>query len=152
MVAHSVRSGMWQISPSRRTTASASPSRSSIRGTSYSSGAVRLAMAFSLGMLQNREIFSRMSWGMASPHRHRITSGWMPRLSSSLAECWVGLLFSSPVPGMDTISDTWMNITLCRPRSWATCRMASRKGWDSMSPTVPPISTMATSASGTSRA
>ena len=83
--------------------------------------------------------------------RHIITSGWMPRLSSSLAECWVGLLFSSPVPGMDTMRETWMNMTLCRPRSAATWRMDSRKGWDSMSPTVPPISTMATSVPGVSR-
>ncbi len=80
-----------------------------------------------------------------------ITSGWMPRLSSSLAECWVGLDFSSPEPGMDTMRDTWMNITFCRPRSAATCRMASKKGWLSMSPTVPPISTMAASASSPSR-
>ena len=35
-----------------------------------------------------------------------------------------------------------------RPCSAATCRMASRKGWLSMSPTVPPISVMTTSASG----
>ena len=108
-------------------------------------------MAFSTGILQNREIFSRMSRGMGLSLRHMITSGWMPRLSSSLAECWVGLLFSSPVPGMDTMRETWMNMTLCRPRSAATWRMDSRKGWDSMSPTVPPISTMATSVPGVSR-
>ena len=35
-------------------------------------------------------------------------------LSSSLTECWVGLLFSSPLPGMDTISGTWMYSTFCR--------------------------------------
>jgi hypothetical protein len=33
-----------------------------------------------------------------------------------------------------------------RPRSNLNCRIASRKGRDSISPTVPPISTMATSA------
>ena len=32
-------------------------------------------------------------------------------------------------------------------RSARTWRMASRKGWDSMSPTVPPISQMTTSTS-----
>jgi len=32
------------------------------------------------------------------------------------------------------------------PRSWFICRTASRKGMDSMSPTVPPSSTMHTSA------
>ncbi len=61
MVAHSVRSGAWQISPKRRTTTSASPSRSSMRGTSYSSSAVRLGMAWSTGILQNREILFKMS-------------------------------------------------------------------------------------------
>ena len=94
------------MSPSRRTTASAKPSRSSIKGTSYKIGAVRLGMAWSTGMLQNRAILSRMSWGMGASLRHKITSGWMPRLSSSLAECWVGLDFSSPDPGMATMRDT----------------------------------------------
>ena len=28
--------------------------------------------------------------------RHTITSGWMPRLRSSVTECWVGLVFCSP--------------------------------------------------------
>ena len=77
---------MWQISPSRRTTTSASPSRSSIRGTSYSTGAVRLGMAFSTGMLQNREIFSKISRGTGASLRQMMTSGWMPRESSSLAD------------------------------------------------------------------
>jgi hypothetical protein len=77
--------------------------------------------------------------------RHTSTSGWMPTLSSSLTECCVGLLFSSPLPGMDTISGTWMYSTFSRPFSAATCRMASRNGWLSMSPTVPPISVMTTS-------
>ena len=107
-------------------------------------------MAHSRGMLQNREILSRISPGTGASERQRITSGWMPRLKSSLAECWVGLLFSSPEPGMATMRDTWTNMTLWRPRSAATWRMASRKGWDSMSPTVPPISTMATSVSSVS--
>src|SRR5579871_5686619 len=36
----------------------------------------------------------------------------------------------------------------CLPTSRATCRIASRKGSPSMSPTVPPISVMTTSTSG----
>ena len=59
----------------------------------------------------------------------------------------MGLLLSSPEPGIWTISGTWMNSTSPRGRSAATWRMASRKGWDSMSPTVPPISVMTTSTS-----
>ena len=38
-----------------------------------------------------------------------------------------------------------MKKQLSRPMSWRTWRAASRKGWDSMSPTVPPISVMITS-------
>jgi hypothetical protein len=32
--------------------------------------------------------------------RHSSTSGWMPMLRSSLTECWVGLVFSSPAAAM----------------------------------------------------
>ena len=33
---------------------------------------------------------------MASSERHTMASGWMPRLRSSVTECWVGLVFCSP--------------------------------------------------------
>ena len=36
---------------------------------------------------------SDMGW----PERHTMTSGWMPRLRSSVTECWVGLVFCSPL-------------------------------------------------------
>ena len=35
-------------------------------------------------------------------------SGWMPIERSSLTECWVGLVFSSPAVGMYGISVRWM--------------------------------------------
>ncbi len=35
---------------------------------------------------------SEMGWS----DRHTMTSGWMPRLRSSVTECWVGLVFCSP--------------------------------------------------------
>ena len=41
----------------------------------------------------------------------------------------------------------WMKQVLLRPSSMPIWRIASRNGSDSMSPTVPPISTIATSAS-----
>ena len=76
-----------------------------------------------------------------------MTSGWMPMPRSSLTECWVGLVFSSPVAASAGSSVTWMYSTLVRPTSLRIWRMASRKGSDSMSPTVPPTSTMTTSGS-----
>ena len=75
-----------------------------------------------------------------------MTSGWMPMPRSSLTECWVGLVFSSPVAASAGSSVTWMYSTFVRPTSLRIWRMASRKGSDSMSPTVPPTSTMTTSA------
>ena len=138
-------SGSTTGSPSLRQATRHSPSRSSSSGTSYRVEAVTLGMTQSSSTLQNRAIFRRMSPVMGLSVRHTRMSGWMPMLSSSFTECWVGLLFSSPLPGMDTISGTWMYSTFSLPFSAATCRMASRKGWLSMSPTVPPISEMTTS-------
>lgn len=80
--------------------------------------------------------------------RRTIASGWMPMLRSAATECWVGLVFSSPLGPMYGSSETWRKNTLSRPTSWRTWRTASRKGSDSMSPTVPPTSVMTTSTSG----
>jgi hypothetical protein len=35
--------------------------------------------------------------GISRSERHTIASGWMPMLRSSATECWVGLVFSSPL-------------------------------------------------------
>ena len=72
-------------------------------------------------------------------------SGWMPMESISLTECWVGLVLSSCAAAIQGTSVTWTKTVFSRPSSWRIWRMASRKGSDSMSPTVPPISTMVTS-------
>ena len=56
-------------------------------------------MTFSGGMLQKRDILFRMSSGTSCSERHTMTSGWIPRASSSLAECCVGLDLSSLEPG-----------------------------------------------------
>ena len=74
-------------------------------------------------------------------------SGWMPMRRSSLTECCVGLVFSSPAWPMYGTSVRWMNMQLRRPTSTGNWRIASRNGSDSMSPTVPPISVMTTSTS-----
>ena len=51
---------------------------------------------------------------------------------------------------MKGTSVRWMKNALSRPISWRNCRMASRNGSDSMSPTVPPISVITTSCSADS--
>ena len=43
----------------------------------------------------------------AASLRHTMTSGWMPRLRSSVTECWVGLVFCSPDGPMNGTSVTW---------------------------------------------
>ncbi len=71
-------------------------------------------------------------------------SGWMPIPRSSLTECWVGFVFTSPVAPICGSQVTWTYSTFRRPTSLRIWRMASRKGRDSMSPTVPPTSTTTT--------
>ena len=44
-----------------------------------------------------------------------MTSGWMPMPRSSLTECWVGLVLSSPVAARAGSSVTWTYRTLRRP-------------------------------------
>ena len=71
----------------------------------------------------------------------------MPISRSFLTLCWVGLVLSSPAVGIHGTS------VRCRKAHWPgpilrlIWRTASRNGSDSMSPTVPPISTIATSTS-----
>ena len=64
---------------------------------------------------------------------------------SSLTECCVGFVFSSPAASMNGTSVTWRYMTFSAPTSRRNWRIASRNGSDSMSPTVPPISLMTTS-------
>ena len=101
-------SGSPAFKPSLRHTTRHRPSFSSSSGTSYRVEAVRFWITQSSLTLQNRAIFRRMSSGSGLSVRQTSTSGWMPTLRSSFTECWVGLLFSSPLPGMDTTSGTWM--------------------------------------------
>ena len=56
----------------------------------------RAEITASTGRLANSAIFSRISRDSASSERHTTMSGWMPMRRSSLTECCVGLVFSSP--------------------------------------------------------
>ena len=66
---------------------------------------------------------------------------------SSFTLCCVGLVFSSCAAAIQGTRVTCTKTQLSRPCSWRIWRMASRNGSDSISPTVPPISTITTSTS-----
>ena len=101
----------------------------------------------SIGSDANSAIFLRTSLGRPPSERQISMSGAIPMRRSSLTECCVGLVLSSPAWPMYGTSVRWMNITLRRPTSTGNWRIASRNGSDSMSPTVPPISVITTSTS-----
>ena len=50
----------------------------------------------SMGTSHCSEIFCFRSSEIIRSDRQTMTSGWMPRLRSSVTECWVGLVFCSP--------------------------------------------------------
>ncbi len=56
---------------------------------------------------QRLEILRLRSSLSGSSLRHTMTSGWMPRLRSSVTECCVGLVFCSPDGPMNGTSVTW---------------------------------------------
>ncbi len=65
---------------------------------------------------------------------------------SSFTLCWVGLVLSSCAAAIQGTSVTCTNSVFSRPSSCRSWRIASRNGSDSISPTVPPISQITTSA------
>ena len=132
--------------PSLRQTMEERFSPSSITGASYRRGRVRFSMTQSLSTLQNMAIFFLMSSGRGASTRATMMSGTMPMPCSSLTECWVGLDLNSHEPEMYGTRVTWMKQQFSLPCSIDTWRMASMKGWLSISPMVPPISVMTISA------
>ncbi len=104
-----------------------------------------------LDTLQKSESLLLISSDSGCSVRQTSTSGWMPISRSFWTECCVGFVFSSPLARRYGISVRWTNATCSRPTSSANWRIASRNGSPSMSPTVPPISQMSTSASPTPR-
>ena len=53
-------------------------------------------MTASIGTSQLSEIFRLSPSEMSLSLRQTMTSGWMPRLRSSVTECCVGFVFCSP--------------------------------------------------------
>ena len=60
----------------------------------------------SSGTSQSAEIFSLSRLAIGRSLRQTIASGWMPRLRSSVTECWVGLVFCSADGPMNGTSVT----------------------------------------------
>ena len=67
--------------------------------------------------LPNRAILRRMSRSSPFSERHISACGWMPIRRSSLTECWVGFVFSSPAWPMYGTSVRWMNMQRFGPIS-----------------------------------
>ncbi|MNF97346.1 hypothetical protein D3C84_801730 [compost metagenome] len=97
--------------------------------------------------LVNRAILRREETSTGWSERQISTSGCRPMERSSLTECWVGLVLVSPAVAMYGTRVRCISMARLEPTSTRNWRMASRNGCDSISPTVPPISTRATSAS-----
>jgi len=95
--------------------------------------------------LQNRAIFSFISLVIFFSVLQIKMSGWIPTSLNALTLCWVGFVFTSPEALTKGRSVRWTYKTFWGPKSTLNCLMASRKGRLSMSPTVPPTSTIATS-------
>lgn len=103
-------------------------------------------MTASGGTSQKNAIFFLMSSSSLRDPRAIIAFGRIPTERSSRTDCCVGFVFCSPtVPNIGT-RVVWMKQMLVFPTSMPSCLTASRKGMPSMSPTVPPISIMQTSA------
>ena len=116
------------------------------KGIEYTVSASCIEMTLLGFTEQNKAIFFFSSFGSSFSNLHIKQSGCKPRDLSSFTECWVGLVLSS--------SDTFIYGTKVRCASAVLddgsssiiCLIASIKGWLSISPTVPPISTIAISA------
>ena len=63
--------------------------------------------ALSRTLQKSDELAALARPGSAGRQRTSRMSGWMPIERSSLTECWVGLVFSSPAAGMNGISVRW---------------------------------------------
>ena len=65
-------------------------------GASYIVRTSTVSMTLSIWTLQNKDIFFLSAFGISLSDLQIIMSGWIPKLLSSLTECWVGLVLSSP--------------------------------------------------------
>ena len=64
---------------------------------------------------EQRDLLADLVGDLGWSERRTITSGWMPMPRSSLTECWVGLVLSSPVAARAGSSVTWTYSTFARP-------------------------------------
>mmetsp|Transcript_10287 Transcript_10287/g.38139 ORF Transcript_10287/g.38139 Transcript_10287/m.38139 type:complete len:353 (+) Transcript_10287:527-1585(+) len=95
---------------------------------------------------QNSASLSSTACSRGSLERHASMCGDSPALRSACTECCVGFVFCSPPSAPTTgTSETCTKQKLCVPTRHCSCRTASMKGIDSISPTVPPSSMMQTS-------
>ena len=132
--------------PIIRTTMSSIPSFCSIIGASYRIGTVLFSMTHSRLTLQNSAILAFTDSSIGSSDLHTMISGKIPAPISSFTECCVGFDLCSPDDLIYGTRVTWMKRQSSLAVSWLICLMASRNGCDSMSPMVPPISVITTSA------
>ena len=99
-----------------------------------------VSITFSIGTLQNNDIFFLWSNGIDCWDLQIIMSGWTPILLNSFTECWVGLVFISSDDFKKGTKVKWINNVFDLPYSFENCLIASTNGKLSISPTVPPIS------------
>ena len=144
---HSPRSGSGALIFSSRQTTPENPDFSSMSGAMYRFGSVRFSITQSGFTLQNIDILRNIDSSRGSSHLRTIISGLIPIPCSSFTECWVGFDLCSSEPRRNGTSVTCMKRLFPLPSSSAICLAASRNGWDSISPIVPPISVITTSAS-----
>ena len=95
--------------------------------------------------LQNNEILSLTDFEISFEVRQKIISGSNPISLNFITLCWVGLVFNSSLASTYGNNVTWDINTLSFPCSILICLIVSRNGKLSMSPTVPPTSTITTS-------
>ena len=143
IVCHSSMSGVLQSNFKHLQATSARCSFSIAKGASYRVSTSKFCITWSVGTLQNSAILSLMPGSRGRSVRHTMMSGWIPIPCSSLTLACVGLVFISPEAPRYGMSVTWIKIAFSRPTSCWNWRIDSKKGWLSISPTVPPTSMIA---------
>ena len=93
-----------------------------------------------VGTLQKSEIFSLTDLEIGKDDLHSIRSGSRPISLNFITLCCVGFVFNSSLASTKGKRVTWAINTFSRPFSKRICRIVSRNGKLSMSPTVPPTS------------
>ena len=113
------------------------------RGASYNVSTSRFCMTHLLGTLQKRAILSLIPSSKGRSVRQTMISGWIPIPCNSFTLACVGFVFISPDAPRYGIKVTWIKMAFSRPTSCWNWRIDSKKGWLSISPTVPPTSIIA---------